>query len=118
MKATELRIGNYYYHPIALSFERMDDVDFISSFIEKFEPIPLTEEWLLKFGFEEVEYKNSVNGWVIDSKIWFEVSKFNYNHFMWSDDSRDIFTELKHVNQLQNLYHALTGNELTINETT
>jgi hypothetical protein len=115
MKATELRIGNYYYHPIALSFERMDDVDFISSFIEKFEPIPLTEEWLLKFGFEATKEANYIN---------VDFSQYSIGDFMVEDNGacywdfetlgNDLYIETVH--QLQNLYHALTGNELTISK--
>lgn len=135
----ELRIGNYYYHPIALSFERMDDVDFISSFIEKFEPIPLTEEWLLKiddsptkkewkgngadyqpetsktiekiyYAFEDVKIistdwyykKNKEDNWIIERSYSVD---FCGERISLHDDK---------VHILQNLCHALTGNELTI----
>ena len=107
MKETELRIGNYYYHPIALSFERMDDIDFISSFIEKFEPIPLTEEWLLKFGFEKVG-ESFFKG--------LEVFTDSGNFFYGLRDEGQMDLHLEYVHQFQNWYHALKQTELTISK--
>ena len=59
MKATELRIGNYIRHgdyDIIVGpafFTSFDNYDFENDGIFKpeIQPIPLTEEWLLKFGF-------------------------------------------------------------------
>ena len=97
MKATELRIGNYYYHPIALSFERMDDIDFISSFIEKFEPIPLTEEWLLKMGFVPTK-EAAISG------IWFSNGFIDYCIRGGSVCfKQEPIRRIKYVHQLQNL---------------
>ena len=75
--------------------------------IEKFyKPIPLTEEWLLKFGFRTEE------------SSCFELDDININtsrELMW------VYTKCKNnieiempefVHQLQNLYFALTGKEL------
>jgi hypothetical protein len=76
------------------------------------DPIPLTEEWLIKFGFKlmvETEYT---------------LDTFELNGVQLWNKKRD-FTELryntcgidvKHVHSLQNLYFALTGEELTIKE--
>lgn len=67
------------------------------------EPIPLTEEWLLKFGFEYtklyyIKYDD-------DLIIYFDGIDF---YFKRSSKSLTI----KYVHQLQNLYFALTGEEL------
>jgi len=58
-----------------------------------FKPIPLTEEWFLKFGFEG-----------------------NSGTFAWklSPAGKVINVECKYVHQLQNLYFALTGEELIL----
>lgn len=98
--------------------------------ISKVKPIPLTEEWLEKFGFryseplkmhvlynnpatcEPDDYEDSVyhnvdffyNG----ECFGFEVSN------EWGENGNLMMSKIKHVHQLQNLYFALTGEELTL----
>lgn len=64
MEANELRIGNYVFNPVQKKEVKVDlpllsDVlydEHIDRVIEdRFQPIPLTEEWLIKFGFENDE---------------------------------------------------------------
>ena len=63
MDSKELRIGNYVYfkgvevdvfsiekNPI--DWERVNGVRCEENYVSAIKPIPLTEEWLLKFGFE------------------------------------------------------------------
>ena len=58
MKATELRIGNWYqvmtiggyWHNRTMTVENLQSIDGCSIDVAK--PIPLTEEWLERFGFE------------------------------------------------------------------
>jgi len=107
MDANELRIGNYAYeNGIALPMNIHDINCIYKNYYhgEKYKPIPLTEEWLLKFGFKKwnskgITYSKGVliihlrkRGFVINKR----------------------FVEPKHVHQLQNLYYALTGKELSI----
>lgn len=84
------------------------------------DPIPLTEEWLLKFGFEKIEnfgvYSNifGLNGFMVS------LADYTNIHVDWADDgvgfhSIRCYEEL-FVNQLQNLYFALTGEELKLKE--
>lgn len=89
--------------------------------LKMYESIPLTEEWLSKFELEHVEVRGR---WIKDKfVIWkqryldplsiFEENKF---YLQMVDFHGDIFTlhlEIKYVHQLQNLYFALTGEELT-----
>lgn len=64
------------------------------------EPIPLTEEWLLRFGYTKI----SNNSFIITGHcIWICNDLFRC-------DKNGIV--LKHVHQLQNLYFALTNQEL------
>jgi len=118
MKANELRIGNLVtlqetifkvikidgedYSVIAKAINK----DCPDNVVESLMPIPLTKEWLLKFGFEKkitsdvfpTFFKNKIN--VNDRVVY--VSEYGFlNH-------------IKNVHQLQNLYYALTGEELTI----
>jgi len=100
MKANELRIGNYVFSIIA------DDIIRISAILEnqdlQIQPIPLTEEWLLKFGYTKISnssFMNSGHGiWICNNLFMCDKNGIN----------------LKHVHQLQNLYFALTGEELEI----
>jgi len=116
MKANEIRLGNYLEMlgkvrkvecisnlPARKEMYWLACENMIDTKIIHFSPIPLTEEWLLKFGFTENSYYNlkSTGG----TDYIFGYKKQNY-------------TSLRYVHQLQNLYFALTGEELTYeNET-
>lgn len=107
--ACELRIGNYvrFDDMCASNFHVLDEVpkqeDELYIWIE---PIPLTEEWLLKFGFE----KKGVNRtrWA----FW-EIDLVEDEKGIYSFDESRIYIDIKYVHQLQNLYFALTNGELT-----
>jgi len=115
MKANELRIGNYlnFFDKafVKIVSIRKDNTYYIESkkehttyyhVIDAYEPIPLTEEWLLKFGFEKhLNIFINKQGWC----IYFENGILRWQSVI-----------LEHVHQLQNLYFALTGEELTTQE--
>lgn len=115
MRASELRIGNWVYSELRnMQIELFDFADILNYYnannLDHIEPIPLTEEWLVKFGFED-------NGQSYE--IEYCVVRRNYNNKVMFDlfkNGEFIHSELKHVHQLQNLYFALTGEELTIKE--
>ena len=108
MKANELRIGNY----VQFSGGAIYKVDMLYigfGGLEFWKPIPLTEEWLLKFGFE----KKGCN-WELPN-FRFHVNKsVNYDGFLFCDGYSVITEKIQHVHQLQNLYFALTQKELTL----
>ena len=134
MEAEELRIGNWatvprkkdkevYAKPVQLgaigrnTFGILEDGKSLVAIKDDLSPIPLTEEILLKAGFEK-------KGWQQELKM--QISK--YNILWWCDlgmsiicegrsDHDDMVTfdsDCKYVHQLQNLYFALTGEELEI----
>ena len=105
MKANELRIGNWVKRKgLVVQCDHMS-VDNCYSWPEQYEPIPITEEWLVKFGFEEVKrYGDGV--WRVHDFI-----LIFYPDECFLCDC-DIDVKIKHVHQLQNLYFALTGKEL------
>jgi len=72
-------------------------------------PIPLTEEWLVRFGFYVFKYQEDNFGWI---KNGVNISK--YFNFVLMYPNGDYYDSIKiqHVHQLQNLYCALTGEEL------
>lgn len=119
MKASELRLDNWIadkdtgkvFQVYTETFADIENGHLSAA------PIPLTEEWLIKFGFE-VDAKDTLRS----QRIKIETSYLNW----YDDGSYSIgkfpFTiplsgPIKYVHQLQNLYFALTGEELTIKET-
>ncbi len=78
------------------------------------EPIPLTEQWLSDFGFKNsLGINNHTNGFWSKDGLGIEIGYFIQDKF-YEFEFNGIITELKHVHQLQNLYYALTGTELTL----
>jgi len=84
--------------------------------IYDYNPIPLTEEWLVKFGF--VFKGMGISGAVCirHSGHWY---KNNNPYFAGTKKPFDIFlqygqgVDIGYIHQLQNLYFALTNEELT-----
>ena len=136
MKANELRIGNRARIPCFTDFVEVElSIDNIKDFhkgLIEIKPIPLTEEWLIKFGLynnlklnynkrQGVEYrfsKKKLGTYII--KRYYNNSLYNMQ-FVYDDKHNNIPNEhiwvnIKHVHQLQNLYFALSGKELTIKE--
>lgn len=71
------------------------------------EPIPLTETWLLEFGFKTQGIRISKDWfylWYDDKKIVFALAEIQ--------EETGAYLVMKYVHQLQNLYFALTGEEL------
>lgn len=107
----ELRIGNYVKcvdgNTICID---KDDMIYILSNTFDVEPIPLSEEVLLKCGFEEDEtHVSEDHPWAIWVKNDVVIS---LPYFEFSFESTDV--EIKYLHQLQNLYYALTGEELEV----
>lgn len=85
-----------------------EDIEFS---IEEIEPILLTEEWLLKLGFEP---HKSIDGSF--SHYAKDVFTYNTNHGWWLFSQR-LFDQsrLEYVHQLQNLFYAITGKDVFLN---
>jgi hypothetical protein len=103
MKASELRIGNYVYD--TLGKVNIIDLEAITYIVK--EPynqvklIPLTEEWLLKLGAK----RDKIDNTYYLSEL--EIMLPNFFRYKTS-----IIRRIEYVHQLQNLYFALTGEEL------
>lgn len=93
---------------------------------EDLTPIPLTEEWLLKFGFtshrsimeslakfEMISKNSDKNGYWY---VYFRQGDETVNDYLHLNDLVLLKRNLMYVHQLQNLYFALTGEELQIKE--
>lgn len=117
MKATDLRIGNVVMlYGTETLIHPTDFKKWVKSSdnweMSAFEPIPLTEEWLIKFGFNKdgILFEKEKNAQFAVKK--WTVGCFDEWIIFWGY-SRLVKTDIKYVHQLQNLYHALTGEELT-----
>jgi len=72
------------------------------------EPIPLTEEWLLRFGFAK-NYGEFTKG-----NLMLDCEYTDKGEYVVKYGKAYIEADIKYVHHLQNLYFALTGDELTI----
>lgn len=121
IKANELRVGNWVIDPVdgrmkttniyQIGKHQIDDTN------TNYLPIPLTPEILEKAGFVKYQYggnnqfegykvrwsKDSIYGFLTSDNI-FALLGFERRH-----------QNIKYLHQLQNLYFALTGEELEIN---
>ena len=123
MKANELRIGNLISDINGnlclvktiredLIIAKYYSVGYCIGDEEQFNKVELTEELLLKFGFEE---KSKSKNFYLGS-FRFHISKpANYDGFIFCDGYDVITDRIKYVHQLQNLYFALIGEELILN---
>ena len=110
MKDNELRIGNFIIESLPFGSDKVIKVDpnIFNRRIDEFIPITLTEEWLLKFGFEK-----DGEDLILDTNLFLLVS-YNDDEFVHLKSNHlETITSVKYVHQLQNLYFALTGEELT-----
>lgn len=128
----ELRIGNLVYcntsdlvvkvqwpHPAQLVVDIKGPFvrcEYTHGDLEEFDPIPLTPEWLGRFGFKKPirrEYYE-LNGICICHE---EDNDFKLIHEeVHEGDIITIGSPFQNLHELQNLYFALTGEELTIKE--
>ena len=124
MKAQELRIGNYikfqvidreriikvdarFFRSVAISREsnEIEDNDELSDY---YQPIPLTPDILEKCGFEK--FKGLWNYKLVP--IGYELNLVKINGLNENEFENQIGESIKHLHHLQNLYYALTGEEL------
>lgn len=132
MKANELRIGNWILWNGPLIAENAlissickEEIGFRCGdfgLIENIEGILLTQDWLYKFGFEQIN--KSSNSYIIyadqnhDYYLQIDVRRNDANYIILDNTFDDLrafsMVEIIHVHQLQNLYFALTGKELIL----
>lgn len=120
MTIQEIRVGNWYHSvkwnkPVQCELEdfyelcaKSDGATNHPPIDEVFEPIPLTSEWIEKFGFEKINHR--IDG-IIYKKDWLRISE-HCQPLDWCGGY--LHNNCKYVHTLQNLFFALTGSELTI----
>lgn len=115
MEARELRLENYVYLDSRVSIVKgidhrggiklKNDFSTFQTSIHNISPIPLTEQWLLDFGFIKTHRGK------------FQKDELTYDIYVGDGlYMYGVAIEIKHVHQLQNLFHALVGEELTLNQ--
>ena len=129
LKASELRIGNWIQDsnakgrscrvlrlnsgsefPITYHYEKA--FEYSPRLGEGLEGIPISEEWLVKFGFEK-------SGSIYYSKLEFTVYFDSIHELAVTIEVKDVdyqiyLKTIQFVHQLQNLYIALTSEELQL----
>lgn len=139
MDATELRVGNLLMFRdkkivevsnLGNTFETIELVNGLrygSDYIEEYNPIKITRELLIEFGFKKV---NNLGMFVyvlyIDEWLNFEVDlKHSTFHLVSSQENNDLnidigsytvyrLIEIEFIHEIQNLYFALTAKELSL----
>lgn len=137
MTANQLRVGNYLYYHIKDDLDERKEWDEINAVDaedilaisdgrgEYLIPIPLTGDWLEKFGFKSIDKQSNLFYSSKLIRITLPTSRCtsgvcyvsvrgckvfnNENYFR-----AGINLKIKYVHQLQNLYFVLTGKELKI----
>lgn len=139
MKAEYFRFGNFYRDKhydrefivkgIRATYIEHGDADFSESRMVNVEGIPLTEEWLVKFGFEQ----GALGSWIKSISIFGNLRELSFSgDYLYLREGKEVYgsgdddlcvlwnkdvMKQFYVHQLQNLYFALTGEELTPNKT-
>lgn len=116
MKTSELRIGNWvivHHNDVEIDFITNKEIVGAKGLhlteLKKVKPIKLTEKWLLKFGFLLDEEDDGYQ----KGKYKVSVSDEGCLFFIYIGYHPEEICEFKYVHQLQNLYFALTNEELT-----
>jgi hypothetical protein len=107
MKPNELRIGNYVFDNLG-GILKIKGIN-IDSDLSHIQPILITEDWLIKLGFDKImswTFKIHMNGnhyltYYLGEKGW-AIGYKRYSDF-----------NCEYVHQMQNLYFALTNKELS-----
>lgn len=114
----ELRIGNYVSYSYKGNLCIMEIIEigeiyckckygkikFLACSYDELIPVPIDETWLTNFGYSLITENNYA---VLGHLIWKLEDRFYCN-------KNGI--HIKYIHQLQNLYFALTGKELILNE--
>ena len=141
MQANELRTGNYVLDVASNEHRTIYGITHLEGFDVAYvhfknefhkpatlliQPIPLTEDWLKKFGFKKEKvstYDKADYHWIYSfiynkhyhSDISVAKIKENGELYIFVGEGSPIPNDIKYIHELQNLHYALTGRELILN---
>lgn len=135
MEVEDLRIGNFinfegdFYTVEQICFDGWLQLDNgqLNTYISECTPIEITEEWLMKLGFKK--HKNIIGSYIKTPKNTAKGYGFRlhtqhpfdelfseiYEIYM-LESQIHVYGGLKYIHHLQNLYYALTSEELKYKE--
>lgn len=113
MNAKNFRLGNLVYDTEGkVNIINLEALNYFLKYGEtkscQAKSILLTEEWLLKFGFRNVDGE-----YLLDDFRYNLLKTDTFNGILFCDGIK-VLREVRYVHQLQNLFFALTGKELEI----
>jgi hypothetical protein len=120
LKPNELRIGNWLEYPFIGKSQIRNGMDIDNVYEDAGNPIPLTPEILEKLGLEQSTHQKFARHWFSfdlrlsirvlkkDGRCWVRYAGYPITNLTEKQGS------IYYLHQLQNLYFALTGTELTI----
>lgn len=126
IKAQELRLGNYIgipnnylLMPVTKISKNNIEVTTFSGDEKEFSPLPLTKEWLIKFGFKINENGEPEIPTTEGNALSISIRESPYKYAQWLVLTKEfkyyeMGVPILFVHQLQNLYFALTKEELII----
>lgn len=122
IKPHELRLGNYLAAPQPAKVTEIRDYSFdvgiglytYSSLHIGIEPIPLDETWLERFGFDKIiPFIHDIVSSDMNMRVRIhKTSTTTYGLGKYEFPSKPIY----YVHELQNIYFALTGEEIKLKE--
>lgn len=126
MKAEDLRLGLFVKDLMNERQKQIDvnDIAIADKYQNKkllsipYEPIKLSAEWLIKFGFSDKEYKKGYIGIDLnDHSIVLQKPKFmgDWQTFYVFASPQICFVKLEFVHQLQNLFRDIENEDLVLN---
>jgi hypothetical protein len=108
ISANELRIGNHLKSDVVVKIDARSIFDIWDN-SKKYEPIPITKDWILNFGFK-YSFEKTVYSIRYKFNKSYKVFKIEYcGNGLYLVNN---IVYIKYVHQLQNIYFALTQNEL------
>jgi len=122
MTANELRIGNWVeiIQPKKAHYTTIEPSCFSVNIEKHYKPILLTEDWLIRFGFNSVSENkyipNRRNFWnkEMDASIDVEHEKVGEYSFMYQLFGTERRKHIIYVHQLQNLHFFVKNQELIL----
>jgi hypothetical protein len=111
MEIEELRIGNLVKNGLGefiIIKNNINERNTGGYILKTLEPIPLTAEWLVKFGLNQSNSSENYGSEKIC--VFYNLRSVNIHYSFYGCDYE--FECPRYVHQLQNLYFALTGCEL------